>query len=357
MRAAPLSLTIKAETWTRDSHSLFDYDSDKILRKTLATSRECYVVRNNVSGDVQLASERELLDMKLNDFSVLLKASPTSRADGFSIENKENDMLGMVLKKEGERGFYKLRRGDVMKLGRMRIKLKDYRIEDAAKSEDRVSKEAPEGPVEVKACNDKPIDENDVCRICFSFKTDKENPLISACKCTGTMKFIHLQCLKAWLNLKLVIKEVPNVRSYFWQSFECEICKAPYPYSIMQTDTRHYLIDIQKPSAGTFLMLESLDHEKNTSRIIHIVAPTESRRSFKLGRGHEADIRVGDISVSRVHAAIECSEHGVFVEDNKSKFGTLVLVPEIGVRAVMTRSVQVGRTLLSFEVKAQKNTQ
>lgn len=39
-------------------------------------------------------------------------------------------------------------------------------------------------------------------RICLSEDTSKENPLISPCKWSGTMKFIHLEWLKEWLNSK-----------------------------------------------------------------------------------------------------------------------------------------------------------
>ena len=52
-----------------------------------------------------------------------------------------------------------------------------------------------------------------------------------------------------------------------------------------------------------------------------------NEKSFiKVGRGHETDIRVTDISVSRFHARINRSltTGEYFVEDNKSKFGTLV---------------------------------
>jgi pSer/pThr/pTyr-binding forkhead associated (FHA) protein len=47
----------------------------------------------------------------------------------------------------------------------------------------------------------------------------------------------------------------------------------------------------------------------------------------KIGRGHDAQVRVTDISVSRFHAKIKKTSDGYFmVEDNGSKFGTLVLV-------------------------------
>jgi len=48
---------------------------------------------------------------------------------------------------------------------------------------------------------------------------------------------------------------------------------------------------------------------------------------IKLGRGHDADVRVTDISVSRLHAFIKRATNGFFyLEDNNSKFGTLALI-------------------------------
>jgi pSer/pThr/pTyr-binding forkhead associated (FHA) protein len=48
---------------------------------------------------------------------------------------------------------------------------------------------------------------------------------------------------------------------------------------------------------------------------------------INLGRGHDIDVRVTDISVSRCHAVIKKSNKGFyFIKDNESKFGTLLLV-------------------------------
>lgn len=52
------------------------------------------------------------------------------------------------------------------------------------------------------------------CRICFDPETD-EHKLISPCKCTGSMRFIHEDCLKIWLLSK--DKDLTNS--------ECDICK------------------------------------------------------------------------------------------------------------------------------------
>lgn len=55
--------------------------------------------------------------------------------------------------------------------------------------------------------------------------------------------------------------------------------------------------------------------------------PDDKMSTFKLGRGHESDVRVSDISVSRCHAILkyDVNDFGYYLEDNLSKFGTLVL--------------------------------
>ena len=40
------------------------------------------------------------------------------------------------------------------------------------------------------------------CRICLGDEEDSiKNPLISPCKCLGSLKYIHIDCLKKWLLL------------------------------------------------------------------------------------------------------------------------------------------------------------
>jgi predicted component of type VI protein secretion system len=85
------------------------------------------------------------------------------------------------------------------------------------------------------------------------------------------------------------------------------------------------LVQYEKQT-GDYMVLESLNQEKNTSRIIHIIRPTPQKDVFKLGRGHESDLRINDISVSRCHAKIKLENGKFMLEDNQSKFGTLVLV-------------------------------
>jgi len=60
--------------------------------------------------------------------------------------------------------------------------------------------------------------------------------------------------------------------------------------------------------------------------MVHLITPTFHMKTFKLGRGHDSDLRINDISVSRCHAVIKFKSDGFYLTDNMSKFGTLILI-------------------------------
>jgi pSer/pThr/pTyr-binding forkhead associated (FHA) protein len=71
-----------------------------------------------------------------------------------------------------------------------------------------------------------------------------------------------------------------------------------------------------------------------------------------MGRGHESDLRINDISVSRCHALIKFKNGKFLLEDNLSKFGTLVLVKrKTPLLPGFNKAVQIGRTVINFSVK------
>ena len=72
-----------------------------------------------------------------------------------------------------------------------------------------------------------------------------------------------------------------------------------------------------------------------------------------MGRGHDSDLRINDISVSRLHAMIKYKDGKFLLEDNISKFGTLVLVnKKTPLFAGFNKAVQIGRTVINFSVKS-----
>lgn len=101
-------------------------------------------------------------------------------------------------------------------------------------------------------------------------------------------------------------------------------------------------------------MLESIS--SNTSKVIHVVNMKETLQLY-IGRGHDAHVRVTDISVSRLHATLIKSVQGYyFLTDNESKFGTLSLVKTpLELPQGSHTTLQIGRSIFDIEVKNVSN--
>jgi predicted component of type VI protein secretion system len=77
---------------------------------------------------------------------------------------------------------------------------------------------------------------------------------------------------------------------------------------------------------------------------------------LKLGRGHESDVRIADVSISRCHATIRFHRNGFVLEDHQSKFGTLVAMKKPRMLENDSAvSIQVGRTVLSLKLQSGSN--
>ena len=196
-----------------------------------------------------------------------------------------------------------------------------------------------------------------MCRICLMEDNEVDNPLFTPCKCSGSMRFIHHQCLKTWFASKRIMKQTSIVTTYFWKNLECELCKTPYPYETRSSDGKKLLniIEYDTPQADYgediyYIVLESIS--SNTSKVIHVVNMEKTVKLY-IGRGHDAHVRVTDISVSRLHAVLIKSTQGYyFLTDNDSKFGTLSLVKTpLELKPDTMTTLQIGRTLFDLEVK------
>src|SRR6201996_406228 len=61
-----------------------------------------------------------------------------------------------------------------------------------------------------------PLPDIDTCRICRGEGTSDE-PLFYPCKCSGSIKFVHQDCLMEWLSHS--------------QKKYCELCKTPFRFT------------------------------------------------------------------------------------------------------------------------------
>lgn len=46
-------------------------------------------------------------------------------------------------------------------------------------------------------------EEGDLCRICQMGEESSSNPLIQPCRCTGSLQYVHQECIKRWLLSKI----------------------------------------------------------------------------------------------------------------------------------------------------------
>lgn len=46
-------------------------------------------------------------------------------------------------------------------------------------------------------------EEGDLCRICQMGEESASNPLIQPCRCTGSLQYVHQDCIKRWLRSKI----------------------------------------------------------------------------------------------------------------------------------------------------------
>ena len=97
-----------------------------------------------------------------------------------------------------------------------------------------------------------------ICRICLGDENTTDNPLITPCKCAGTMKFIHVDCLSEWLKNKRTFKANDFVETYCWKYLECELCKVRFPDRIISDEGKFIeLTPFDRPERD-YLVLESV---------------------------------------------------------------------------------------------------
>ena len=193
--------------------------------------------------------------------------------------------------------------------------------------------------------NNKPI-----CRICLSEEYEENNPLIHPCNCDGTMKYIHLQCLRLLIQSKIKKTETESCKVFTFKTLECEICKMVFPEKIRIKNSIFSVIDFEKPDKD-YIILDGLIKETPEEKSIFIVH-FKDKKEIKIGRASDANIRLSDISVSRAHAVISQYNESFYLHDTNSKFGTLISAGnKFCILYNKPFSVQKGNILFEFMMK------
>lgn len=200
--------------------------------------------------------------------------------------------------------------------------------------------------------------------------------LIQPCDCSGSMRYIHFICLQTWLKSRSSnIKKTSNTyyTSYFLKNqLDCELCKKPIPDKIKQKNKIFNILEFLNSNYKNYIILESLlngnDRRNYPNSRQFYALKLDEKDYFRIGRGHEADLRLNDISISRIHAKLIFSKKinnsptftnefannvRLTIHDCDSKFGTLIYCynSKLPIVKQIPLTIQIGRSLLNFIVK------
>eukprot|EP01016_Furgasonia_blochmanni_P032622 TRINITY_DN3363_c0_g2_i1.p1 TRINITY_DN3363_c0_g2~~TRINITY_DN3363_c0_g2_i1.p1 ORF type:complete len:410 (-),score=67.99 TRINITY_DN3363_c0_g2_i1:132-1361(-) len=366
-----LIVKVKTKTWEKDSYGLFDYETKTNINKNEFTVRNTgkIIRKSNLVQYIPLFEE--LIEPGETHQNLALIDEDGGELQLKDAEETVDQKLWLVVKhkmKEDKHG-YRLQEGDIIKLGRVIFKIKNVKIEGEGGSEligqksflTTIKQHCPEDNAKknrnLTTENNEPSNECDtsknsshVCRICLAEQYDDSDPLISPCKCKGSMMYIHIVCLQKWMRSKLNVKEENNsIITIIWKNLACELCKEKLPLT-HNFNNKELDILLFNSKSDKYIVLESLAKDCNPNGI-HIIDLT-NKQSITIGRGHECDLRISDISVSRLHARLHLQKGKVYLEDKSSKFGTLVQVNQpLDLLKAKSVKVQTGRTTIKINIK------
>ncbi|CAD8059679.1 unnamed protein product [Paramecium sonneborni] len=420
-------LFIKIKTWAQESFSLFDFENQSHLKEQIIEIRQGgYLIKNNnelqwIDDDVDwnkcVIKQHQILFRieKINGvFTIINKKGECKQnqqnwkqdqmgvgnrdyqqsEDLDQFEGEEFEQSQELIKRIGQNNQglsqsqrtntklldkgsriwlvvrsiqqmfsiegIKLKQGDVIKFGRVKFKIREIQLNKKKQLCDLESARSSQS-------------DGISCRICCSGQDNESNPLINPCKCTGSIKYIHLNCLKKWLKLKFQTKHSNHCMIYMWKNLECEICKFNYPPIFKSDDHVFDLIDLSKPVDQPYILMEMIQkhqdskvHKNNQDSSwaqcngVYIVTFNNNSddkvvkaNELQIGRAYDTEIRINDISVSRNHGTLKLNDGNVYLTDNSSKFGSLILMQQKVIplnNHLNGIEIQVGRSILQFNL-------
>ena len=378
------------KTWEKDTNGLFDYYSKETSNFKSSIYEDMELIRNG--HEVKEVKTGILIDEKEDNIETLFNIKKQDKE--FIIENnieinmeqneeninKINNKLWYVVHQKNKR--YYLLKNDIIKLGRIKYLITEESINSGdikyelsfpdLDTTSNINKQNlhignPFNLVKEVKClseEEKNLEEKILCKFCYTEETEPlNNPMIHLCNCKGYLNYAHFNCIKYWMSTKIIKKEndKKTVMNYFLPQFNCEICKVPFPFKFRLNKNKnkiYELIDIERPNCN-YIILESLNQKKENNenhKFIHVIKLI-NEDDITIGRANNADIKINDISVSRLHAKLNFNfdQKCVQIIDLKSKFGSLVLIKDkIELKSGECLIAQVGRTLFGTNIIKNK---
>jgi pSer/pThr/pTyr-binding forkhead associated (FHA) protein len=314
------TINVISRIWPTSKY-LYDYEASNIIEQKfhLKDTTKIFRVINQIEYISNDNSERN------SEFLIRL----VKCKDGFLFDKPlmTTKKLWMVI-----RDKYILSNGDIFKLGNRKFIVKKIICNESSDSIDFFS-------INSESTCLQSISNDHSCRICFLQGTT-DDPLISPCNCRGSIEFVHVNCHRTWINTKLNVLSYTK-DSYYYQQIKCEICNLMYidymtDDGINKIPIRNILLP--KPP---YIVLEEL------YKGIHVISLAEEKK-FKIGRSKKCNMHLTDVTISRCHGIISFHEGNFIIEDNNSRFGTLVHIKNQMLIKNSKITVQIGSTVLEL---------
>lgn len=355
-------LRVRTATWPSATYGLFDYETTKLQKKKMKLSNGGVLLRSGTEIYFEEEGAPPTSKKKMPENPKYL-ARISKEGDCFYVRpawekypvtacEKAGIIVRTLEAKPKEPEGFKLSLGEQIQVGRQGFRVLE--VSGPAKMNAGLMPHAfqREQMSQDDRCSDVSsiVSKVDItpCRICLGDDIrDFNNPIIAPCKCSGSMKYIHLECLKGWIKERVTIKETNHITSVLWESLNCEICKAPYPIAVYFYGKIYELIEVKAPKQP-YLIMESYDKDNQEVNGLHIMS-FALKKYIKIGRNPDCDLRINEISVSRHHATITWSRKGAYLEDNGSKYGTLAMMR--GSHELVPGNpliIQCGSTIIEF---------
>ena len=284
--------------------------------------------------------------------------------------------------KDNKNKFYKLDKGDIIRLGKLYIRILDIKLEKEMttifqsynnsflnlRQRNSISGLSVNDKLKIlpriNSATELPIiylkkQKQKTCRICYESSSNIKNPLINPCNCKGSMKYIHYNCLLSWMENKIKIpNDKYNKNEYIFYDkslLKCELCKNNFPYYIKFNNNLYNILPYQS-KFNEYLLFETLD--KTNKKTINIVSLV-NKNKINIGRLSSCDICIKESSLSRSHCIIHKDKlkSELYIEDNDSKFGTLILIQnnKIEINDYFPLRLQINTIYIKIKKNLNKN--
>ena len=350
-----VELQINLITSVNESKDLFLIDSTEIKNEKLSFSNkdsELFIINyinENSEEIIDIVSKNQMIQA-LRIYSktkIILYIKYNEISNSFSILNSyKYQKLENLYKAENCERIWKIfnkddyneiSEGDIIKMGYLRLKFDNIYFENSNNIEINNSIEDSSGSMDNNINNNNNNNQKNIiyntepndahyCRICYQKEVNRNDPLICPCKCYGSMKFVHLSCLKNNINLKIHKKHEKYYDMYLFQNYNCEICLSTFPKYLIIKNKKINLLEIDISNYKNYALIDLIQYDDKNDYIFHIgylVLRLENDIPIKIGRKKENDVIFNDLSISGNHCELISKYNIVYLKDLGSKYGTM----------------------------------